>query len=72
MTISADDPKYRLIGYDNELHIFPRDDFDHEYSKLCECGPYQDPVNIIRISKGEETKKCFIHRPMKKDQEPPK
>ncbi len=60
--------KYNLLrDRDDEMHIIPKDSFDHEYSNLCDCEPYQDPVNIIDLSKGTASRKVYIHRPMRKD-----
>lgn len=51
--------------YDENIHIIPTGEYEHDETEACWCSPYHDPQNRKELESGLATRKVIIHRRIK-------
>lgn len=55
----------KLKDFDDNIHVIPTGETEHDETESCWCGPYHDPDNKKEYDSGEASKKVIIHRRIK-------
>ena len=51
--------------FDDNIHVIPTGETEHDETEACWCSPYWDRANQIECEQGIANRKVIVHRRIK-------